>query len=509
MKLQNLKQSYQTRHTQFMAISNNGIVVESDNILFDVPVEQNISNIHPFFESTLNILENTECLMFSCVHIDFKEQAFICDVEIKVIDPYTYIIIVNDFSKHYNSFKSLVQSRNQSAIQSEILILNNQLLMEKEVFKNKFIANFSHEVKNPITSIISFSNLLKDTKLNNEQLEYLDIINSSSFHLNSIINDVLDISNFETGKLEIKLAFFDIYKLIDRLRIKYNLKCKDKNLAFNVIIDKEIPNFIESDKTRISQLIQNLLDNAIKFTEQGTISLEIKHIYKRAQNLTLSIIVKDTGIGIEQKYYKTIFQRFNRLKSSKNEKGLGLGLAIVKEIIELMHAELYIESEPNIGSTFIINFKTKSLIIHKKQAKKTTQKVFKDDFKKKPNRKHNILLVEDNTKHQLGVFKLLAKTKLYYLDIVSNGIDAIKHVNKTNYDLILMDFKLPSLNGLETTKSIRNLSDKHKSNIPIIMVTGSNITNLLEQKDTLSFDIIKKPYNGDTLIKSIQKSLKK
>jgi len=509
MKLENLKRSYQTQHTQFMVISKDGIILESDNILFDVIPEQNISNIHPFFESTLNMLAKTKNLMFSCVHIEIKEQDFICDVEIKHIDFDTYIIIITDFSKHYNSFRSLVLSRNETAIASENLLLNNQLLREKEAFKNKFIANFSHEVKNPITSIISFINLLKDTKINREQHDYVDIIYSSSFHLNSIINDILDISKIETGKMEIKLAYFDIYKLIDQIRIKYELKCKEKDLNFNISIDNEIPYYIESDKTRIQQLIQNLLDNAIKFTSQGSISLDIKKLYMRAQNLTLSIIVTDTGTGIERKDYPSMFERFNRLENAKNEKGVGLGLTIVKEIVELMQADLQFESEPNIGSTFTINFKTKSLINYKKEAQRTAQKVLKDSFKNKPKRKHNILLVEDNTTHQLSVFKILAKTKLYYLDIVSNGIDAIKYVNKTNYDIILMDFKLPSLNGLEASKAIRNMSDKHKSNIPIIMVTGSNIeASLLEQKSTLLFDIIEKPFDGETLINSIQNCLK-
>jgi len=513
MKLQELKLSYQTQNTQFITISGDGVVIESDDILFYVSLKLNIHHLHPFFESILETLPKLEDLIFSCVHIEIEKKDIICDIEIKKIATNLYLIIIIDFSKHYNAFKSLVQSRNETTIHSESLIINNELLREKEDFKNKFIANFSHEVRNPITSIISFINLIKDTKLNREQLEYLDIIYSSSFHLNSIINDILDISKIETGKMAIKLAFFDFHMLIEQIEINYNVKCNDKNLNFKVIIDHNIPKYIESDSTRVQQLIQNLLDNAIKFTSQGTISLEIKNIYKRAQNLTLSIIVKDMGTGIEQKYYNTIFRRFNRLENANSKQGVGLGLSIVKEIVELMHGELHFESEINIGTTVTINLKTKSLLTLQKQVNnKAELKAVKDSFKNKPKRKHNILLVEDNTTHQLGIFKILAKTKLFYLDIVTNGIDAIKFVNKTNYDIVLMDFKLPSLNGLETSKAIRNLSDKHKRNIPIIMITGSNSRsidkNLSKQKEILLFDIIKKPFDEETFITTIHNCLK-
>ena len=509
MRLKDLKLSYQAQQTQFITINNFGVVIESDNVLFSIVSNSNISNIHPFFESILETLSSFDNLSFSCVYLEIKKTDFICDIEIKKVKSDFYIIIVTDFSKHYDSFKSLVQSRNETTLKSDILAIRNKLLREKEVFKNKFIANFSHEVKAPIASIISFSSLSKDTKLRSDQKVYLDIITSSGFHLNSVINDILDISKIETGKLEIKSELFNFAKLIEQLSIKYKLKCIDKKLEFDVKLDQSIPTFIESDKTRIRQIIQNLLDNAIKFTSSGSVSLEIKNIYRRAQNLKLSIIVKDTGTGINEKDYDTIFQSFNRLENSIDIEGVGLGLTIVKEIVELMKGDLHIESEINKGTAFTINIKVKPSFIQIEPSKELIKKAIKDSFKNKPKRKRHILLVEDNTNHQLSVFKILAKTKLFYLDIVGNGLDAIKSVSKSNYDVILMDFELPHLNGLEVSKAIRNLSDKKKSSTPIILITSNIISAThLKQIESYFYDIIEKPFEEETLIYTIQKCLK-
>ena len=509
MTLLELKQSYQAQNTQFFTIDSKGDVIESDNNLFNIEAQAVISKIHPFFDGLPELLSESATLNFSCVHLKINNIELVCDIDIEKITPILYSIIITDFSKHYRSFQSLVQSRNETAIKSESLVIKNELLEEKEAFKNKFIENFSHEVKNPITSIVSFYSLLKDTKLTTQQKEYLNVIKSSSFHLKSIINDILDISKIETGKLEIMSKRLNFSTLIAQITSQYTLACHKKSLKFDVTIDKNIPTYIISDETRILQLMQNILDNAIKFTSKGSVSLEVKNIYHRAQNMILSIIVKDTGIGIPEKDRDYIFKRFNRLESSKNIEGVGLGLTVVNEIVKLMNGDLTFESEPNKGSTFTLNIKVNSTIIQPKLKKENKQVSFKQGFNNKTKRKQNILLVEDNTNHQLSIFKILASTKRYYLDIVSNGLDAIKAINKSNYDLVLMDFVMPTLNGLETSKAIKNFSDKQKKDIPIILITGSLIdSELLNKKGIYFYDIIEKPFEKETLINTIQSCIK-
>lgn len=505
MKLIDLKSSYQSQNTQFVTFNKNGTIIESDDVLFSISSGIGIFEVHPFFESIIGSSVINDNLSFSCVHLNIENDVFICDIDIKKIDSNLYLLTITDFSKHYESFQSLAQSRNETAIQSELLELSHELLKEKETFKNKFIANFSHEIKSPITSMIAFTNLLKKSKLSGEQKEYLDVISSSSYHLKSMINDILDISKIETGKLEINIERFNFNQLIEQIDSEYQLKCTNRRLGFKLIVDKTIPEYIESDKTRIRQIIKNLLDNAIKFTPSGSVSLEIKNSYKRAQNITLSFIVTDTGIGIKKEDHDKIFKSFNRLKSAENIDGVGLGLTIVKEIIELMNGSLHIESSINKGSTFTATVKAKFPLIQKYDKPKVEKK---SSYKQKKV-KHQILLVEDNDIDQLTIFKILAKSNYFFLDIVSNGFEAVEAVKKTHYDAILVDYRMPLINGVETAKAIRGLSDKKKNNVPIILVTGKLITDeLLAKKGPVFSDIIEKPFEEETLINTIQNCLK-
>ncbi|MFD0963365.1 ATP-binding response regulator [Pseudofulvibacter geojedonensis] len=504
--LENIKKSYQANNTQFIITNNEGVVIDSDNTLFTIEINSFLSNIHPFFENFVDII-GQDNLNFSCVHLKTNNTEVICDISTSFLSEDKYLIIITDFSKHYQSFQSLAQSRNETAIEKEVLAINNQVLKEKENFKNKFIANFSHEIKSPITSIIAFSELLNKSKLKDEQREYLDVIRSSSQHLKSIINDILDISKIETGKLTILIERFNFKNLINQVIAEYSVKCSDKKLEFVYEIDSNLPEYIESDKTRIRQIIKNLLDNALKFTKEGSISLYIKALYKRAGKLTFSIEIKDTGIGIEESEQERIFNRFNRVESLKNVEGVGLGLAIVREMVNLLNGNLTLKSKPNLGSSFTLEFKAKYPLVELDTEKK--KKISKAKTLKKNQTKHRLLLVDDNNDHQLSIFKILAQSNQYFLDIVNNGFEAIESLKKNHYDLILMDFKMPLLNGLDTTKAIKNLSDKRKSSIPVILVTGNLIdSNLLQQKDVLFLDIIEKPFEEETLLNAIERAVK-
>ncbi|TYA86750.1 hybrid sensor histidine kinase/response regulator [Seonamhaeicola marinus] len=505
MHLTDLKQKYKVLRIQFITTDVNGIIKESDNKLFVAKQGFNLGEIHPFFKSIIALFSAETLLDFTCVHLELNSKTFTCDIEVKVINDNLFLVIITDFSKHYESFQSLVQSRNETSILSESLILKNKLLREQEAFKNKFISNFSHEVKSPIASIISFTNLLKDTNLKEEQEDYLNLIINSSIHLKSIINDILDLSKIEKGKLEIKNSEFNFRSLIDKISAHYSHKCKNKALEFITNIDESIPVIIESDETRIAQVIQNLLDNALKFTKEGSISLEIKQLYYRAQNASISVVVKDTGPGIKEEDYDAIFKRFDRLENTNTIEGIGLGLSIVKEIIDLMNGEIYVNSEPNKGSTFTVVIKVKTLPIKKEERQNISIK----KFQPKGNRKPNILLVEDNATHQLSIFKTLAKTKKFFLDIVDNGFDAVKSVNNVHYDVILMDYKIHFLDGVETAKTIRRMDNKQKSKTPIVLITSQIINaNLLQHKGELFNDILEKPFEEERLLNAILNSLK-
>lgn len=504
MNLNDIKLSHQAKNTQFIVFDSNYIIKESDNVLFLIEPNTSLTDFHPFFESIVDNITAEE-FSISCVHLDIKNKILTCDVEIKPLDNNTYLLILINFSKHYESFQSLAQSRNENSIKSELLTVKNQVLKEKEAFKNKFIDNFSHEIISPITSIIAFSNLMQDSKLTHQQKEYLDVISSSSLHLKSMINDVLDISKLGIGKLEVQSEQFNLNKLLSQIESEYIYKCAQKQLDFNISIESNIPKYIESDKTKIRQLIKNLLDNAIKFTKTGHISLKVEKVFSRAQKITLAFIIQDTGSGIKKENQKNIFKRFNRLENSTHIEGVGLGLSIVEEITELLNGSIDLKSDLKKGSTFTVTIKAKCPIIQEVVQHKNSKKLF---LKKK--QKYQVLIVEDNELHQMTIFKFLARTNNYYLDIVSNGIEAIEAVKKSNYDIVLMDYKMPLLNGLETAKVIKNLSDTRKNSTPIIITTGAHMaTELLSQKGKDITDIIAKPFDENEFVNIIENCLAK
>lgn len=501
MNLNDIKKTYQANNTQFILIDNSGLILETDNVLFSLNCNTPLSNLHPFFENILQThTKNTTS--FSCVHLTYNTNSYVCDVDISTLDSSYILITIIDFSKHYKSFQSLAQSRNETAIAAEKLTLKHELLKEKEAFKTKFVDNFSHEIISPITSIVAFSNLLKSTKLNATQKEYLDVISSSSLHLKSMIRDVLDISKLNIGKLEVYNEKFNFDKLVSEIESEYSYKCGNKNLEFFINKDSSIPTYLESDKAKIKQIIKNLLDNAIKFTNVGSVTLNIKNVFSRAQKITLEFVVIDTGIGINKEHHELVFNRFNRAENTLNIEGVGLGLSIVKEITQLLNGSITLKSEPKVGSEFTARIKTK--IVRQQEVKKIKKSTL---LFNNSSSKRQILVVEDNELHQITIFKYLANSNSYYFDLVNNGVEALEALNKASYDIVLMDYKLPFLNGLETAKAIRNLNDKHKKNVPIIIMTGSHTdSELIRQLGKDINYIMPKPFEERQFLDMIKES---
>ena len=494
--LNKLKASHQKINTQYLIIDLNGTVLECDNILFKVTLQTPIGDIHPFFLS----IDPTENNRFTCVHLNIKDEQYICDIEIQPIDDMYCMIVLSDFSMHFNSFQSLAQKRNETAIISEITKIDNELLLEQQKFKNRFIANFSHEITSPIMSILTFSNLLKNTKLIGNQKDYSDVINTSAYHLKNMVSDILDLSKIETGNLTIENKKFSLKRLIKVIESEYNIKCLQKGITFNIKYDDVMPNYIVSDKTRIHQIIKNLLDNALKFTHDGQITIKISSIYKRARNLTFSIQVSDTGIGISEDKQPMIFNRFTKLDTVKENQntGTGLGLTIVKELTELLNGNIEVESEVNKGTSFSIHLRVRTPLNDAKE---------KHDIVKKNDNELNsvkLLLVENNLNDQLSIFKILAKSKTFYLDIANSGKEAINLVKNNTYDIILMDYNMPKLNGAETSKTIKKINEE----LPILLITGTLITkSIFKHKGRYFKNILSKPFDEEDLLKAINECI--
>ena len=214
-----------------------------------------------------------------------------------------------------------------------MLVLKNQQLEQQNRFKNKFLANISHEIRTPLTAIVGFSELLKKTNLNFEQLGLLDVITNASEQLTATINDMLDIAKIELGELKISNEEINLKEVILDIAKVYKEKAKSKGINFSVEYDEEILSNTIGDKLRIQQVLGNLLENAIKFTNVGNVSLVVKKSFQRANKIGVDFYVEDTGQGIPEDHLRSVFESFHQVNASEKQKGTGLGLAIVTKII--------------------------------------------------------------------------------------------------------------------------------------------------------------------------------
>ncbi|PIB32997.1 hypothetical protein BFP78_01680 [Gaetbulibacter sp. 5U11] len=505
--LEQYKKEHSQSVNQYIVVDLDGNILESDNVIFPDVVGKNLSDIHPFFESVHSaLLEPNKRHIFSCIHLSNPEnQTIITDIIVKTFDgKQPPLVAILDLTTHYDNYQTTAQVRNESVINSQILELKNEYLQEKEAFKNAFIANFSHELRDPLTGILTFSDILKKTHLNDEQLNYLKVIDSSSTYLKQLIEDILDISKIEAGKLDLVINPFNLRQLLEDIQNVFTIKAQQKGLELTTNFNDNLPEIVGGDALRLRQVLSNLLENAIKFTEEGTVTFNASLNQIRAQKASIHFQVKDTGIGIPEDKLEDIFTSFTQLNNSQAYKGAGLGLAIAKHLVSLTHSKISVDSTVGEGSTFSTNI---NFILDKNQVLKSKKKEVLTA--PKSNKKFSILLVEDSEITQLSILKILASRGNYFLDIVTKGEDVIPRIENSEFDLILMDIKLPNSYGDEITKLIRKMPEREHKKIPVIALTARVMKDDLKRYKKAGInDVIQKPFDENTLVSKIEEYLK-
>ena len=386
--------------------------------------------------------------------------------------------------------------KNQGLV-DDLQLANVQILEATEA-KSIFLANMSHEIRTPMNAIVGFTNLLQHSALNEKQGNYLDNIQLSARNLLVIINDILDLSKVEAGKMEVEEIAFDLHKLLYNVHATLEHRARAKHLELQMSIDKKSPKVVFGDPTRLNQVLINLTGNAIKFTEKGHVEMKIIAI----DDTTVHFNILDSGIGIPKDRLDAIFEQYSQSDTDTTRKfgGTGLGLAISKKIVELCGGQLAVESELGTGSNFhfTINFKLgkeSDIEIEEDVATMNTSWL----------RQIKILVVDDNKVNRLLAIEVFKSwDKKIDIDTAENGQLAIDKLLINHYDVILMDMQMPVMGGVEATKNIRKLEAESKREVKIIALTA----NALKKEQNKCFEAgmngyMAKPFEPAKLLQKI------
>jgi len=395
--------------------------------------------------------------------------------------------------------EALLKIKQRELTQINLKLEEEKLMAEQATnSKAEFLSMMTHELRTPLNAVVGIANVLEEKNRNEEDDQALQTLKFASHNLLALINDILDFNKLESGNVNLEEVNFDLTKLLQNIRMSFQMEASKKNLHFSVHRSQNVPQIVCGDPTRLTQIITNLVSNALKFTHQGFVRLYVELVYSKSGEHRIRFVVKDTGIGIPKEKQATIFNSFQQAESSTTRKfgGSGLGLSICKRIIEISGGSLNVESEPGLGSTFLFELPFKSVKENEFDSSSAMDEEAIKNMKDKISGL-NILLVDDN---EMNIF--VAKTILKNLNIsvkeAFSGMEALDILDEGDqFSLVLLDLQMPGIDGFETSKRIK----LNQINLPVVALTASSKEEVSFNGNSENFNgYLRKPFEIEQLI---------
>ena len=429
------------------------------------------------YEKKANILFSIFIVMGFYLLFEFRiDPAALTSVNTNVIGQFRinfFYLMIGSLVISYLYFSLTTRQQKEMILTNKKLKENQSALIKAKEeaessaqAKMHFLSVMSHEIRTPLNAVIGLSDLIKNEDLPDFVRENIDLIHFSSNNLFSIVNDILDWSKIDSGKMELEKISFDLSLLFENLTKSSELLCDQKGIKFKSETGDDVPKWVMGDATRLMQILNNLLNNAIKFTQKGEVRFSVHTVARDTNNATLRFMIKDTGIGMNPEQVAMVFDVFQQADSAIARKfgGSGLGLSISQKLVRLMDSDISIQSEPDKGSSFAFDL---TMPIAKNGM--NTEDITSSDVLKGKS----ILIVDDNQINIVVAQNFLSRWGVSHRSVLS-GKEALELISETDFDLILMDLSMPEMDGYETSREIRR---RGFTNIPIIALTASALLN--------------------------------